>query len=572
MKRRLIALSVLFVFAARTARAAVSEVPAIGASVGAPSAAASASGASAVAAPTLSPAFAAPGSAPAPALSQPLPAPSPLPAAAALPAAELVRGAPSDGPLRYEPALPPEPERRALPSDKPDGLRQLKRALAARGETDAVGLAEKLYYTDPLTGLPNRAYFVERAARAIAGVVNPTVAMLDMNNFGAVNVGLADLHGVTEGRARADRVLAIAGAALGSIAKMNGVTMVRLGGEEFVALGSRENVFRLTAIAQAAMPPDRILEAAGMTADSEDRAAIRLAMEKLGRRGQPAADFTYGVAELRGRTLAEAVTAADGALIRAKDAGLRGRIIAESPEGDHEWTPPPGEAARPPPLPAAQPSSTREDLERLEARLQGKEKALFHEAAFKDPLTLTRSYDYVSLKSGDWDRRYAGGGQAVLVSARNLKQINDLLGHDAGDLYLRRLGVIMRQTINKARNRSKLDVQEPVRVASKEFLIVGRDAQKAAELVAKAVAEAFEGGRMLASADVSRLRREAAERGQVPEARVKLIGFLRVVSERLDDGAGRADSKAALDRAFERLEDQKRAEDGEAPPPSSAPN
>ncbi len=546
MERRLRYALFGLLLAGLPARGAVRDIPVVPAEIGGVSAASGASGLSA----PLS--LSSPGLGAAPALAPALSAPAALPTAAAA----------IDGPISYNPAVPAEPALAPQPSEKHNGLQQLNNALTARGDEQSKAMAEKLYYTDPLTGLPNRAYFVEKGAKALEGVQDPTVAMLDMNNFGAVNVGLAEVHGVTKGRSRADEVLAMAGAILGELSK-DGATTVRLGGEEFVVLGSRKDVLKLSAVAQAVMTPERLLRSAGIVPQGEERRAIRVAMERAGRADQPVADFTYGVAELRGRSLGDAVKAADEALNHAKEAGGRGRIELESAEGYSTWTPPPGMAEDPlvHVLPRPARPDTAADLAALESRLHDKEKALFREAAFKDPLTLTRTYDFVDLQAAEWNRRYADGGVVVLSSARNLKQINDILGHEAGDRYLRKLGVILRQSLNKARIQQKLDAQEPVRVASKEFLLVGRDAETVAKLAADAVAQSFNDGRMLTPEEVARLRREAGTRGLVPPDRVKLIGNLRLVTESISEG-GRADSKGALDRAFVRLEAQKRGEDG----------
>ena len=59
--------------------------------------------------------------------------------------------------------------------------------------------------------------------------------------------------------------------------------------------------------------------------------------------------------------------------------------------------------------------------------------------------------------------------------------------------------------------------------------------------------------------------------GLAPANRVLMVGTLRVVSERIDAG-GRADSKAALDRAFTRLEGQKRSEETAAAASASSSN
>lgn len=462
--------------------------------------------------------------------------------------------------LSEESAAEPESPLVLPTPEKLDGLRQLKKSLEARkGEGAVLALIDKIYYTDPLTGLPNRAFFIDRAQGVLESAKDPAVAMLDMNNFGAVNVGLSDLHGVTKGRARADELLGIAGATLGKLAKAHKVTVVRLGGEEFVALGARDAVVEFSAAAKKTLTPERLLDEAGMTRGTPEREAIASAMQRMGRGGQPVGDFTYGVAELRGRPVKDATTAADHALGHGKDAAGRGSITLETPEGYRDWTKE-SESARLETLPRAPPNRTIERLEALEKRLTPQERKVFQEATFKDPLTLTRSYEYLTVKERDWNKFYAEGGMVMLSSARNLKQINDILGHDAGDLYLRKLGVVMRQAINKARIEKKLDVQEPVRVASKEFMLVGKDAKLVSELAARAVAESFDGGRMLTPEQVEQVRREAVKRGHVTEEGAKLIGTLRAVEEPIREQGGRADVRAALDRAFVSLEELKNAE------------
>lgn len=461
-------------------------------------------------------------------------------------------------------AAPPALPAPAIPAA--GGLAVLRQSLEARGDAESLALAEKLHFTDPLTGLPNRAFLAEQGDTILRGFQDPAVSLMDMNNFGAVNVGLADHWGVTKGRARADGVLAIAGAALGELARAHGVVVVRLGGEEFAALGERGSVLSFAAAARDAMPARRVLDAAGIEQGGPESRAIEAAMARAGRAGQPAGDFTYGVAHAAGRTAAEALAFADGALIGAKDAGGRGGIFEAKEDGSwSEWTPPaPGAAPRELPRPA--PVRTSEAVARLESRLTPRELAVFREEAFLDPLTAARGYDYVQVRAGEWERLYAAGGaSAALLSARNLKQINDLLGHAAGDAYLRSLGAIIRREVGRAR-RERLDVQDPVRAASKEFLLVGRDAVIVARRVARAVEKTFDGG-MLTKAQAAALRREAVARGLVPAGRAGLIGTLRMLTEPLAREDGRADVNEALDRAFVRLERQKRAEDSERAAP-----
>jgi GGDEF domain-containing protein len=490
--------------------------------------------------------------APAPALSPAVTSPGALPAPAAA----------ADAILRYHPAVQAEVEPARLANEDSDGLRRLRDSLAVRGDRGTIEIAEALYYTDALTGLRNRSFFIERGAAALDGVDDPTVAMLDMNNFGAVNVALAALRGVTKGRARADAMLAVAGSILGDLSRETGATVVRLGGEEFVVLGSREKVLGLCAAAHEAMPPERLLIESGMGPGSPERVAVDKALRDNQRLGQPVGDFTYGVAPLGRGTLAEAVLAADEALNHAKEVGARGKIFTAAEGRAEEWTPPASAApAESRAVTAPANPTSRELLDRLERRLNRSERRLFRRISFRDPLTQTRNYEYVSLQASSWDRQYAAGGQAALISARNFKQINDLLGHAEGDRYLRTLGAIMRREIKAARQSGRGDVQEPVRVASKEFLLIGKDAALVAARIEEAVDQDFWAGRMLPMAQIERLREKAVSGGHIPADRVLNIGTLRVVTADLIGPDGRTDSRRAFDRAFEKLEEAKRGEE-----------
>ncbi len=492
----------------------------------------------------------------------PLAAPATATGPSQAPALSLAPAAPSLPPQAAvsAPAAAAGASANAAPStDRVDALGRLARALDKRGDGPAARLAEGLHYTDALTGLPNRAYLIERGASVLASAKEPAVALMDMDNFGAVNMGLADLLGVTGGRARADGVLAVAGAALGELAKARGVVVARLGGEEFAAMGERSAVLAFAADARRALPPGRVLSAAGMAEGGAERRAIAAAVERLGRVGQPVGSFTCGVAPAGELAPLAALKSADSALNEAKEQGRRATIRVVEGGAAREWTPPPAEAA-PIVLAAPAPRDTASEVAALEARLDEHELRLFRETSFRDPLTTARNYEYLELKAADWDKEYSSvAALAVLASARNLKQINDLLGHDAGDAYLHRVGAILRRTVNQARRR-KLDAHEPVRVASKEFLIVGRDAAVVVETARREVARQFSAGRILPAAEIARLRAESVRRGLVPARRADYIGTLRVVSEPLTGPDGRVDSRRALDRAFERLEAAKLSE------------
>src|SRR6185503_952460 len=100
------------------------------------------------------------------------------------------------------------------------------------------------------------------------------------------------------------------------------------------------------------------------------------AMQRMGRGGQPVADFTYGIAELRGRTVKDAVTAADHALGHGKDSAGRGSITIETADGYRDWTKE-SEAAPLETLPRPPPNRTLENLAALEKRLTPQERKVF---------------------------------------------------------------------------------------------------------------------------------------------------------------------------------------------------
>src|SRR5215204_256789 len=87
--------------------------------------------------------------------------------------------------------------------------------------------AERAARLDPLTGLPGRAYFVERMRRALAGRADVGVVFVDLDNFKAVN----DTHGHGVG----DRVLVETARRLCRVVPAGSV-VARYGGDEFAVL------------------------------------------------------------------------------------------------------------------------------------------------------------------------------------------------------------------------------------------------------------------------------------------------------------------------------------------------
>ncbi len=455
---------------------------------------------------------------------------------------------------------PPDAVRARQSADKPSPLRQIQVSLEARGKGDVFKEAEAIYYKDALTGLNNRAFLMANAESLLKGMKDPTVAMLDMNNFGAVNAGLADVHGPVAGREMGDAMLAAAGPKIAEIARKAGVQVARLGGEEIVVLGSQKDVVDFAAAMRKAFPPNKVLSDAKLVPGGREWNAIDAAMARMQRTG-PMGDFTYGLARTEGRSFEAALKAADGVLNTAKAEGLRGAAVMEVP-GSLTFTrlhdsgslaERVSRLAELPPI-AQRPERLKAILD-LKARLTEKEYAVFLEAAYKDPLSLTKTAEWIDMARPQWEAAYEGRGSAAMLSARNFKAVNDVLGHDAGDMYLKKLGVIMRVEVNRLRKLG-YSVEEPVRVGGKEFLLVGKDAAKVAGLVGEKFVAKLNAGEVLPAEQLARLREEAPARGLIPKDRVRHLGDLRMVDEPFSGGF-----KKTYERLILELESGKLRED-----------
>jgi diguanylate cyclase (GGDEF)-like protein len=178
-------------------------------------------------------------------------------------------------------------------------------ALLVAWRDEAEFKLRELAVTDPLTGLPNRRGFEERAQAMLAHArrhgLPLTALMLDLDHFKQIN----DAHGHEVG----DRALQLFSQLLKET-RRDGDLAARLGGEEFCLL--------LHDGPAAGLPLDQRLRA-------------RLQQEAPARLGL-ALDFSAGLAALRpGDTGIQPLLArADAALYQAKTAG-RGRLCSAAP-------------------------------------------------------------------------------------------------------------------------------------------------------------------------------------------------------------------------------------------------
>ncbi|MBA4113438.1 MAG: GGDEF domain-containing protein [Verminephrobacter sp.] len=175
-------------------------------------------------------------------------------------------------------------------------------ALLVAWRDEAEFKLRELAVTDPLTGLPNRRGFEERAQAMLAHArrhgLPLTALMLDLDHFKRVN----DTHGHELG----DRTLQLFSRLLKD-SRRDGDLVARLGGEEFCLLLHDG-------------------PAAGLPLDQRLRARLQQAAPaELGL----ALDFSAGMAELRPNecSIQPLLARADAALYQAKTAG-RGRLCS----------------------------------------------------------------------------------------------------------------------------------------------------------------------------------------------------------------------------------------------------
>lgn len=190
--------------------------------------------------------------------------------------------------------------------------------LNARDVTDRRELERQLAHQafhDPLTGLPNRALFMDRLAhvlqRGLRTEVNIGVLLVDVDRFKGINDTL--------GHAAGDELLQQLSEHLVASVSGPGDTVARLGGDEFALL--LEEVEKPQAVVRVA---ERIV--------AIGEQPIRLTS------GDLPVTLSVGVAPLKGRVQPpeELLRAADIALYQAKNQG-RGRYVVFDPAMDAVW-------------------------------------------------------------------------------------------------------------------------------------------------------------------------------------------------------------------------------------------
>ncbi len=206
------------------------------------------------------------------------------------------QGAKGDGKRPAEPLMLDKVPRDGEESD--ESIEQDLSGIAAETADLARDLARQasaykdLAYTDPLSGLPNRRAFEDRAARLrdLADAKPLAVLMVDLDGFKRVND--------SEGHDAGDRVLVLIARAIARSLR-EGDFVARFGGDEFAALLPR------TSIAEAELLAERLraeVESAG--ADTSVTASVGLAaLEDDLRRALLRADVALYEAKNAGRNL-----------------------------------------------------------------------------------------------------------------------------------------------------------------------------------------------------------------------------------------------------------------------------
>ncbi|MBI4678497.1 MAG: hypothetical protein HY748_13035 [Elusimicrobia bacterium] len=418
--------------------------------------------------------------------------------------------------------------------------------LKAQGKPDAAKLVESILTTDARSGMPNRAFLEKNAPELLSKAKDPAVAIMDMNNLGAIQDGLIKALGdPVKGKLMTDQIIGKTGELINSIAAEHGVTVGRLsaGGEEFAVLGSKAQVAKFLERVQLESADGRVLKEAGTWAQGPGPdgpalgAKYKTVMQSIqdtviAKRGQnqPTGDFTFGVAEVtKGRDLHATLKAADLALTKAKDSGLRGSGLIEVPGKGFEPFKPSGEA-KAGPLTPVEVEPLSQSLSRLKGMMSEGEFQQFLSVFAKD-FTGARTHEFVAVL--EIQGVGSKGGDIAVTSSRDFKILNDAAGHEAGDAFLAAKQKLLAETVAKARAEG-LDVSpEVVRLGAKEFALFGKDAGLVMTEFSKSWNQAVSEGKVISQADWAKIKEYAGSHPEISEATLAGIGKQRVVTRKL---------------------------------------
>jgi GGDEF domain-containing protein len=385
----------------------------------------------------------------------------------------------------------------------------------ARQELDGVG---KVLDTDLMTGTKNRGALEQVAPgeiekiRAAGG--EPMVAIGDLNGFGPTNDGLAAVEGSgSKGAALGDAALGKAGVRLNGLAREYGVTIGRYGGEEFVVVGDKPGVMKFLEAAREEFKGGQLFKDAGFS--DAHLEAIKKAAAARGRAGEPIGDFTFGVTEVSADgTFGDAVKKADAGLLWAKTNGQRGKAVVNDGAGGFTVAPDvmglrerisneAGKLIRDFQVKQAE-KSIPERIDALRQSMDPKDFEEFMQVAFRDPLTGLRTRDYLTARAGEWSAKYGNGGEAVMLSPRGLKPVNDALGHAAGDRFLERYGQIVAD-VAAEKAKAGAHVEDPVRLGGKDVILIGDGSPEVAAEAQKRFAAEVNDGKLFRAGDIAKI-------------------------------------------------------------------
>ncbi|MBI5623038.1 MAG: diguanylate cyclase [Elusimicrobia bacterium] len=434
-----------------------------------------------------------------------------------------------------------------------------------KGATNATNLVESILSTDARSGMPNRAHLEKNGPGVLSKAKQPAVAIMDMNNLGAIQDGLIKaLESPVQGKLMTDAIIGKTGAIINSLAAEHGVTVSRLsaGGEEFAVLGEKADVAKFLERVQVEFAGGRVLRDAGIRPDNPALGAkykkVMQAIDDtvIAKRGerQPFGDFTFGLAEMvKGRDMHATLQAADIALTKAKDAGLRGGGLVERPGSGFEAFTPSGEVKAGPLTPVEVEPLTR-SLSLLKGMMTPVEFQGFLKDFAKD-FTGARTHEYLSVL--ELQGAGAKGGDVAVTSSRDFKVLNDAAGHEAGDAFLAAKGKALAETVAQARSRG-LDVSpEVLRIGGKEFALLGKDAGRVMAEFSKSWDAALAEGRVISPADRAKILAYSKAHPEVTDAVVSGLGRQRTVTRKFQPGES---LRGAVETALGDLEILKAAE------------